>query len=220
MAALVRAGDEVRAMAERTVSAFGREHAFPHMTVFADRNRVEREETFELASAARDRFMFELSMLTPDEEEIRRSLVFDPAFHDVDALLDAVPEGLCPGEALNGIGADIQRFVKASPAIERYVLDVWRASAEPARYGIAIEGVDVRRLVLAGASARGMSALVRAARVVAWLDGRDHLRPEDLQRVLPSALAHRVFFSPVYELRRTEIAPALVAGIVGAVASP
>src|SRR5688572_15278742 len=49
----------LRAMAERTVSAFNREYRFPHMIVFADRNRVEKEETFELASAARDRFMFE-----------------------------------------------------------------------------------------------------------------------------------------------------------------
>ena len=31
----------LRAMAERTVSAFNREYRFPHMTVFADRNRVE-----------------------------------------------------------------------------------------------------------------------------------------------------------------------------------
>ena len=44
----------LRAMAERTVSAFDQEFRFPHMTVFADRNRVEKEETFELASAARD----------------------------------------------------------------------------------------------------------------------------------------------------------------------
>src|SRR6218665_3920986 len=43
----------LRAMAERSVSAFNREHHFPHMTVFADRNKVEKEETFELASAAR-----------------------------------------------------------------------------------------------------------------------------------------------------------------------
>jgi MoxR-like ATPase len=55
----------LRAMAERTLSAFNREYSFPHMTVFADRNKVEKEETFELASAARDRFMFELRMLTP-----------------------------------------------------------------------------------------------------------------------------------------------------------
>src|SRR4030095_1364807 len=74
----------LRAMAERTVSAFNQEFRFPHMTVFADRNRVEQEETFELASAARDRFMFELRMGTPADDAIRRALVFDPSFHDVD----------------------------------------------------------------------------------------------------------------------------------------
>ena len=84
----------LRAMAERTVSAFNREYRFPHMTVFADRNKVEKEETFELASAARDRFMFELRMLTPADDETRRALVFDPRFHDTDALIDTVtPDG-------------------------------------------------------------------------------------------------------------------------------
>src|SRR6187401_366095 len=72
----------LRAMAERTVSAFNQEYRFPCMTVFADRNRVEKEETFELASAARDRFMLELRMPTPSEPEVRRALVFDPSFHD------------------------------------------------------------------------------------------------------------------------------------------
>src|SRR6201990_703256 len=65
----------LRAMAERTVSAFNQEFRFPHMIVFADRNRVEKEETFELASAARDRFMFELRMPTPADEGVRRALV-------------------------------------------------------------------------------------------------------------------------------------------------
>ena len=45
----------LRAMAENSVSAFNREFVFPHMTVFADRNKLEKEDTFELASAARDR---------------------------------------------------------------------------------------------------------------------------------------------------------------------
>lgn len=210
----------LRAMAERTVSAFGREHGFPHMTVFADRNRVEREETFELASAARDRFMFELNMLTPADDETRRTLVFDPVFHDVDTLLEATTAGLCPGDQLNTIGAAIQAHVQASPMIERYVLELWQASAEPARFGITIDDIDMQRLIVAGASARGMSALVRAARVVAWLDDRDHLVPEDVREVLPATLGHRVFFSPVHELRRAEIAPQLVAGIVDRIASP
>ncbi len=83
----------LRAMAERSVSAFDREYHFPHMIVFADRNKVEREETFELASAARDRFLFELNMPTPTEPDVRRALVFDPVFHDVDALLELVTPG-------------------------------------------------------------------------------------------------------------------------------
>ena len=49
----------LRVMAERTLTAFNKEHHFPHMLVFADRNQVEKEETFEIPSAARDRFMME-----------------------------------------------------------------------------------------------------------------------------------------------------------------
>src|SRR3954470_14276552 len=97
----------LRAMAERTVAAFNRQYQFPSMTVFADRKRVEKEETFELASAARDRFMFELSMPTPSEPAVRRALVFDPVFHDVDALLERVSAGVLPWEELNEIGAAI-----------------------------------------------------------------------------------------------------------------
>ena len=156
----------LRAMAERSVSAFDREYHFPHMTVFADRNKVEREETFELASAARDRFLFELNMPTPSDPEVRRALVFDPVFHDVDALLERVTPGVIRWAELNDIGASIQRNVSASVTIERYVLDIWRATENPQEFDIALGGVDMERLILVGASPRGMSALLRAARVV------------------------------------------------------
>ena len=73
---------------------------------------------------------------------------------------------------------------------------------------------------LAGASPRGMSALMRGARVVAWFDGRDHVLPEDVHAVLPATLGHRVFFTPVYELRRAEIGPQLIGQIMDKVASP
>ncbi|MEY2655969.1 MAG: hypothetical protein RLZZ524_2997 [Pseudomonadota bacterium] len=210
----------LRAMAERTVSAFGREHRFPHMTVFADRNRIEREETFELASAARDRFMFELGMSRPVDREVRRALVFETAFHDADRLIERVTPGLLSWERLNEIGAAIQQTVRSSQTLERYVLDLWEASEDPQRFGVRLDGVDMDGLVLAGASPRGMSALLRAARVVAWLAGRDHLLPDDVQAVLPSVLGHRIFFSPVHELRRAELAPALVRALMDRVAAP
>ncbi|MBW9103146.1 AAA family ATPase [Paraburkholderia phenoliruptrix] len=210
----------LRAMAERSVWAFDREYRFPHMTVFADRNKVEKEETFELASAARDRFLFELGMPTPDDADVRRALVFDADYHDVDRLLSRLSAGIVPWEQLNQIGAAIQHSVQASETIERYVLDIWQATETPQRFGIALEGVEMERLVLAGASPRGMSALLRAARVVAWLAGRTHLIPEDIHAVLLPALGHRVFFTPIYELRRQELAEALIAQIVGKLAVP
>lgn len=210
----------LRAMAERSVSAFNREFEFPHMTVFADRNRLEKEETFELASAARDRFMFELSMATPADVEIRRRLIFDTAFHDTEALIGELQVGICEGEQLNEIGNEIQRFVQASPTIQKYLQELWQASETPQRFGINIEGVELERLILAGVSPRGMSALARAARVVAWLDGRDYLIPEDVHAVLPAALGHRIFFTPIYELRRTDIGPELITQMMNCVASP
>jgi MoxR-like ATPase len=210
----------LRAMAERTVSAFNQQYRLTHMTVFADRNRVEKEETFELASAARDRFMFELSMPTPTEPAVRRSLVFDPVFHDVDSLLERVSAGVLPWQELNEVGAAIQRTVSATETLERYVMDLWDATVSPSKFGVRIEGVDMEKLVLAGASPRGMMSLMRAARVVAWLAGRTHLLPEDIYRVVPATLGHRVFFTPVYELRRAEIADALVAKILEKVPTP
>lgn len=210
----------LRAMAERSVTAFNEEVRFPQMTVFADRNRVEREETFELASAARDRFMFELAMPRPTERELRRQLMLDPRFHDTDALIEGVAPAVIDWTQLNTVGATIQRSVRSSATLENYVLDVWEAAEDPARLGIALDGVDMTRLIQAGPSPRGVSALLRAARVHAWLDGRRHLEPIDVRTVLPAALGHRIFFTPVYELRRAELAPALIEAIVARVPTP
>jgi MoxR-like ATPase len=210
----------LRAMAERTICAFNQEYRFPVMTVFADRNRVEKEETFELASAARDRFMLELRMPTPVDFATRRVLVFSPDFHDIDELLERVAPGILRWQQLNEIGAAIQRSIKASESLERYVIDLWEATQSPQKFGVRLDGVDMDRLILAGASPRGMMSLTRAARVVAWLAGRSHLIPDDIRGIAPSVLGHRIFFTPVYELRRAQIADALIGQILDKVPTP
>lgn len=210
----------LRAMAERSVTAFNREQALPHLLVFADRNRVEREETFELASAARDRFMFEVGMEMPEDEASQRALIFDAGFHDADALVQRVAPGVVRFDELNAIAAAIQALVHASDALQRYVQRLWSATRDPQAAGVKIDGVDTSRLIAAGASPRAISMLTRAARVGAWLDERDHLVPEDIQRVFVHSLRHRIFFTPVYEMRRTEIAPQLVDAILAAVPAP
>ncbi len=210
----------LRVMAERSVTAFSREYSFPHLQVFADRNRVEKEETFELPAAARDRFLMELTISMPRERDLQHQLMFDPRFFDVDALIGSLTSGVLPFAELNDIAAAIQRHIATSPTIERYALDLCDATRDPAAFGVAIEGVDLAKLILSGVSPRGMGMLMRAAKVAAWLHNRDALVPEDIHAVWHETIAHRIFFSPVYELRRAELIGVLMNQILDKVASP
>ena len=210
----------LRIMAERSVSAFNREHAFPHLQVFADRNRVEKEETFEIPSAARDRFLMELHIEAPTDVALQLDLMFNPRFHDTDRLIEQIHPGVLAYENLAEISRLIQSEIKATQTLQHYALNLWRATREPAAFGVKIDGVDMGRLILAGGSARGMSMMMRAARVSAWLNGRDHLIPEDLQKVFRETVAHRIFFSPVYEMRRSDIIGGFMDGILNRVAAP
>ena len=149
----------LRLMAERSVTAFNREYHFPYLLVFADRNRVEREETFEMPAAARDRFMMEITIETPADAR-------DPARAGVRS---ALPRHRRAGRApcrrtCSTIAswppsrAAIQNADrKRAPALERYTLDLWQAVARARSAGIDIDGVDMPRLVQGGASPRGMS---------------------------------------------------------------
>ncbi|TSA48693.1 MAG: MoxR family ATPase [Nitrosomonadales bacterium] len=210
----------LRVMAERTLSAFNKEHHFPHMLVFADRNQVEKEETFDIPSAARDRFMMEIPIAVPSEMDIMESLIFDTRYHNADTLVENVQADVLHYDKLNAMAVALQDHVQASATLRKYALELWLATKTPARYGVKIDGVDMNRVVLAGASPRGMSMMLRAARVNAWLNGREAVLPEDIHAVFHETVAHRLVFSPVYEMRRTEIARELLSGIVRAIAAP
>ena len=210
----------LRVMAERSLHAFKREHRLPHMLVFADRNQVEKEETFEIPSAARDRFMMEIPILAPAERDLRRALVFDTRFHDTDQLTEQVEPDILAFDQINHFGTRLQQHIQASPTLENYAMDLWEATQKPADFGIRLEGVDVARLVRSGASPRGMGMLLKAARVHAWLSEREHVQPEDLHAVFHEVVAHRLVFNPMYDARRTVLARELTAHILRTVAVP
>ncbi len=210
----------LRLMAERTLTAFNREYRFPDLIVMADRNRVELEETFELPAAARDRFLMEVAIAAPADAEARRALAFDPRFHDVDALIGSVREGVLDHRRIPVVARKIQAEVQASPALETYVLELWHAFRDPGAAGIRLDGVDMDRLVRAGASPRGISSLVRAARVAAWLHGRAMVVPEDVRSVFAETMSHRLFLEGVYELRRDRLMPQLISALFETVPAP
>jgi MoxR-like ATPase len=118
------------------------------------------------------------------------------------------------------IGRAIQHAIQASLTLQDYALNLWQATRKPSDFGVRLDGVDMDRLILAGSSARGMSLMMRAARTHAWLAGRGYLTPEDIQAVFRDSVAHRVFFTPVYEMRRESIAGELLSQILDKVAAP
>ena len=133
---------------------------------------------------------------------MQRALIFEPAFHDADALLERVPAALVRYDELNRIGAAIPAAMQVSQPLQDYVHRLWLATRDPVAAGVNIAGVDMPRLV------------------AAWLAGRGYVVPEDVQAVFAEALRHRIFFTPVYEMRRAQIADALVAGILARVTAP
>lgn len=210
----------LRLMAERSVSAFEREYSFPHLTVFADRNRLEREETFELPAAARDRFFMEIGIDAPDDRELQRELMFNPRFHDVDALITTLPEGLIAYAELNAVALAVQSSVRAETALQDYAVNLWRTLRDPSAAGVEIDDVDITHLIAGGASPRGMAMMMRAARCRAWLEGRDYLIPDDIRAIFNETVSHRLFFTPAYELRRDDIAPRLMRAVLDKVSAP
>ena len=210
----------LRIMAERTLSAFNKEYKFPHLLVFADRNQVEKEETFEIPSAARDRFMMEIPIVIPQQDEIMTNLVFDTKFHDADTLIEGAKEDLLKYDQLNKLSEDIQDNITASTKLKEYALNLWKSTSNPELYGLKISDIDIKILIISGASPRGISMMMKCARVNAWMNDRTSLIPEDIHSIFHETIAHRLVFNPVYELRRTEIARELTDQILNKVAAP
>jgi len=210
----------LRAMAERSITAFNRDYPLPHIQVFADRNRVEKEETFELPAAARDRFMLEISMNTPTEDGVLHELMFNPRFHDTDQLIGSMPNTGIAYYQLNDFAQTLQQTIQTTRKLHDYALTLWKATRRPQYYGIRLAEVEMEQLLTAGASPRGMSYLIRIARTHAWLQGRDHVLPEDVQAVFYSCMAHRLFLNPIYAYRKEQLMPELVNGILNRIAAP
>ena len=210
----------LRVMAERSLHAFKKEYKLPHMVVFADRNQVEKNETFEIPSAARDRFMMEIPIDIPVDRALRKSLMFNTKFLNTESLVQQVTPDVLQFTELNGLSDQIQSAIQSSEVIEEYALDLWEATQTPERFGIKLDSVDVTRLMQAGASPRGMGMLLKAARVNAWLNDRENVYPEDIHAVFHEVIAHRLVFHSMYENRRTALSRELTAAILAAVEVP
>jgi MoxR-like ATPase len=191
------------------VTAAGETMALPEpFFVLATQNPIEQEGTYPLPEAQLDRFLFDIRLGYPreqDEVEILRATTGNQVV-SLEAVLDA----------------------RQALALQRLVRDV--ACAEPAlRYAAALARATrpddptatalVRRYVRWGAGPRAGQALVLGAKANALLSGRLHVSPEDIRRVVAPVLRHRVL--PNFAAEGEGISPdRIVEDVLAAVAEP
>jgi len=177
----------LEAMAEKRVTADGTTYPLPRpFLVLATQNPIEQAGTFPLPEAQLDRFLFKLSMGYMDKEH-EYEVMFDNSgqltIEDLGAVVDT--------EEVQAM-IDYAATVEVSPEVGRYIIDLVHASRN--------DGA-----VAMGGSPRASIALLRASRVLAASDGREHVYPDDVREVLRPVLAHRVIMNPEAILRGDSI---------------
>ncbi|MBB5190733.1 MoxR-like ATPase [Silvimonas terrae] len=178
----------LEAMEEHQVSVGGNTHKVPDLfMVLATQNPIEQEGTYPLPEAQMDRFLLKLRVSYPasaDELEVLRLVRSEETGTPNAALAAATPVAQSDIFAAR---AEIHA-IYVSEAIERYIVDLLWASR-------ANHNADLARWIAVGASPRGGIALDRASRAHAWLEGRDHVTPDDIRAVVLPALRHRLVLS-------------------------
>jgi MoxR-like ATPase len=169
----------LEAMQEHQVTLEGNTLPLPEpFIVVATQNPIEYEGTFPLPEAQLDRFLLKLSVgyPTPEEEDeiLRRR-----AERGAD---EVVLQPVTTSETFLAMRAAVEA-VHVDPAVRRYMVDL-------------AGGTRAHAKVVVGTSPRGSLALLKTARAWAALEGRAYVLPDDVKRLAPWALGHRVVLDP------------------------
>jgi MoxR-like ATPase len=176
----------LEAMEERQVTIDGLPRALsPLFTVVATQNPVEFEGTYPLPEAELDRFAVKITIDYPgqaDEEAIlaRHQAALDPL------ASSTIAAGGIGAEDLAAARREVFA-VRVEPALLGYIATLVRRTREwPA--------------ISLGASPRAAIHLMQIGKAVAAIEGRDYLLPDDLKRVAPAVLRHRLIVRPEADL--------------------
>jgi MoxR-like ATPase len=171
-------------MAEHQVSIGGRTFKVPTpFLVMATQNPIEQEGVYPLPEAQRDRFLFKIVVGYPSDLE-EREIVYR-----VGVRAPSPTQILDPTTLVRLQQRADSVFVHN--ALVDYAVRLVFATREPARFGVP----DVAQLIQYGASPRASLGIVRAARALALMRGRDYALPQDLADIAPDVLRHRLVLS-------------------------
>jgi MoxR-like ATPase len=170
--------------------------------VLATQNPIEQEGTYPLPEAQVDRFMLKVKLDYPSRDE-ELAILERMGSVEPDLTVKAV---LGPDDVFT-----LRRtldHIYVDQKINNYIVDIVQATRRPNDYGLDLAG-----LIQYGASPRATIFLKRAARGMAFLDGRGYVTPQDVKVIAPDVLRHRLLVT--YEAEAEELnAESLVARIL------
>ena len=164
----------LEAMNEKKITVEHRTFMLPDpFMVIATQNPVEYHGTFPLPESQLDRFMMHLKLGYPAPDQEKRAVVERPGFERAELLAPvATREEIRAMQA----GADA---VTVDESVLEYLMQIITATRQDDRIRL-------------GASTRGAQFLLRAAKAHAYYEGRDFIVPDDVRRLSPLVLGHRL----------------------------
>jgi MoxR-like ATPase len=173
----------LEAMQERQVTVDGVTHPLPDpFVVLATQNPIEYEGTFPLPEAQLDRFLIRMPLGYPAEADEIQMLRNLRKRHPIDVIQQVVE-----GAELQAL-YDIVTDVHVDPSLERYMLEIVRATRSHPDLST-------------GASPRGSLALYKTTQALAAIRGRDYVTPDDVKEMATLTLPHRLVVRPESQLR-------------------
>jgi MoxR-like ATPase len=175
----------LEAMEEQQVTVDSHTRGLPRpFMVIATQNPIELEGTYPLPEAQLDRFLMRIEMGYPSHDAERAIL----DTHGSHASVEELAPVTSATEVLSA--ADAIADMHVADNLKAYIVDLVTTTRQ-------------HRDLALGVSPRGALALQRAARALAASIGRDYVVPDDVKRLAPAVLGHRVLLAPDAQLRGT-----------------
>ena len=168
----------LEAMAEKQISIDGQEHRLDRLFfIIATENPIESHGTYPLPESQMDRFMVKLTpgYLNRDTEVAVISAQL------ADHPLATISPVISQDDVFTMM--DIIQAIRISEEIRYYIVDLVAASRDAEH-------------VLLGASPRASLALMKMAKGLAFIAGREFVVPEDVHGVAAAVMAHRLELQP------------------------
>ena len=166
----------LEAMEEKQITVDGVTYQLPeYFQVVATQNPIEYEGTFSLPEAQLDRFLIRIRIGYPEPKVEQNILESQKYEHPFKTLSQSA--GL---EELAASQAQIKNVI-VSEKIRKYIIDILQRTRKDAD-------------IYLGSSIRGGLALYRLGQCEAVFSGRDYVIPDDIKKIAPQALSHRIIF--------------------------